>query len=129
MSKALGSNLYSPNLQVATNQILQQKISMQDKIFMIKNFVNQRCVESVKKMTTETAKLNNVEEVESLQRKEYEILLEDILDDLLMSRMEPDHKRSYLIYRYQNKETYLRNELIKKDIEQYKSSENFQDKI
>ena len=66
---------------------------MQDKIFMIKNFISMKCVDTVKRMNGVTSKMSSISNIEHAQLREFHELLEDILDDMLENRLEPEHKR------------------------------------
>ena len=121
MSRVKGSSkINSPSLQVATSRILSKNISMQDKIFMIKNYVSMRCVETVKKMNTITSRMSSIDSIEAAQTKEFQDLLEDIAEDLFENRMEPAHKTSYLTARVHHKMPQVKENLLLQEIDKYK---------
>ena len=102
---------------------------MQDKIFMVKNYVSLRCIDAVKRLNADTAKMTDLDEISIVQVRNYEKLLAEIMDDILDTKMDSDNKKAYLLDRFYNKEVHLRQDLIKKDSEQYLQSDTFQHKI
>jgi len=86
----------TPTYLMQQNKLLSKNISMQDKVFHLKSFVNTKCTETSKKLNDITQNNNSLDNNNAAWSKEYYELIKGLMDDFLDNKLSPEEKSKFL---------------------------------
>lgn len=81
-----GSNLKTPSYLIQKNKLLNTNLMMQDKLFELKNYLNQKCIDASKKLNSVDE--TSVEKNDNMWSEEYHVLITDLLDGIIDTKMD-----------------------------------------
>ena len=105
------------------NKLLSSNINMQDKVYSLKSYVNTKCTETSRKLNFLSTTNNSVDKNNLLWAEEYNLLLSQLMDDILDTKLSPAEKEEYLFHRIAKRDQPVKSKLVSYEIEQYKTSD------
>jgi hypothetical protein len=107
----------TPTYLMQQNKLLSNNINMQDKVYSLKSFVNTKCTETSRKLNFLSTTNNSVDKNNLLWAEEYNVLLTELMDDILETKLPQEQRDEYLFHRIAKKDPVVKKRLVSYEID------------